>query len=912
MSNNRQTNTRILWWFVQIVFTVSGACGLGYEIIWGRWLSTVLGSSTTATSIVLATFMGGMAAGSWFFGHISRRVLSPLSVYVVVELLIGISAGILPFLTPFILSVPFFLRVALVVFCLFVPTFLMGGTVPLVMSWSESMNLPAGASIGRLYGLNTLGASVGCVAAGFWLIPTFGLSVTNGFAASLNTLIALSVFLIRNTGAREPFPHLDTRARIAQETVSSWALHAVVFGSGFVTFALEVMWIRLLRITLGSITYTFTMVIATFILGMGIGGVIAGHTRENIAVAARLMYSQMLLVAFLLAQFLLLPITPRLFTMIRYGNNPWHNALFGTTFICVISMFPVALLFGYIFPLIGRMYMQQGQRGSKIGIMYTVNTIGAVLGSLSATIVLIPTIGSSASFLLCIGLMIASLGIYLWIARVRAAFRVYVTVALLFFSFVVIAAYRPGWTPEYLGRTAFRTHQPLMKKLYFQEGTISTVLVEDVASGRGMLIDGKPVASTVFIDLLNQILLGHLPALLTPTVRQGLVIGLGTGMTLDSLAQHHLEQVEIVELEKAVFTGAREFAAYNHGVLDRPEVAKVIDDGFNYLHVTAKQYDVITSDPIQPFFRSASTLYSSDYFARAQQRLAPDGVMAHWLPLAQMSVEDFKMIVRSFTDVFPYARLYWTGGLFDTIIVGKNRPWTSMSGEQFDYARQDLFSVYIEGVEEIENLLIADRDTLVRWAGDGPRNTIDLPFLEFSASRSLFMETGRENLRQLLAMRGMMAHNSASWQAISLLLAYQSNLVSLRDDELSQHVLWNAVACSPLQQACETLSQSGLLRRQLWEISMRQGEQAFLRYRTAQAFDLFGNSSHEGFSSDIFLREQMEKSLSAFELAHRLLSVSRPDEREVFHHQLRTVEQSLPSNSPEALRLKALYVPLEP
>ena len=536
-----------------------------------------------------------------------------------------------------------------------------------------------------------------------------------------------------------------------------------------------------------------------------------------------------------------------------------------------------------------------------------VKTVGAVLGSLLTTILFVPTIGSAASYLVCIGMMFLSLAIYVRISHKHLTFRPYIMIGAFCACFLALAVYRPGWTAAYLGRTAFRTHEPLLNNLYFQEGAISTVLVEEVASGRGMLIDGKPVASTTFIDRLNQILLGHFPALLSNAFRHGMVIGLGTGMTLDSLAQHQFEHVDIVELEKTVFVGAKYFSEYNHHVLERPEVTTIVDDGFNYLHQARSQYDVITSDPIQPFFRSASTLYSSDYFARAQQRLTPDGVMAHWLPLAQMSVEDFKMIVRSFTDVFPHARLYWTGGLFDTVIVGKNRPWTAMSAEHFEDAKRNLFEMNIESVDEVEALLIADQDILLRWAGDGPRNTIDLPFLEFSASRSLFIESGRENLRQLLMMRAQMPARSDAWRAISILLAYQSNIAPLRDDALSHHLLWNAISCDPsADHACPLIASSGLLRRQLWDLALRQGEQAFLRYRAAVALGKNETGSQPENVTDLFLREQLETSLSAFELARRLTALSRSDETQLFNRQIDLVKQSLPLNSPEIMRINNL------
>ena len=906
MLNAQKPNHAFTWWMLQCVFTLSGACGLSYEIIWGRWLATVIGCSSTSASIVLATFMGGLAAGSWVFGRICRRLSSPLGLYAGIEFLIGISAIIFPAISIKLLGLPFALRVLGVIACLFPPTFFMGGTVPLAMSWSESVDLPAGATLGRLYGVNTLGACFGSLAAGFWLIPAFGLRVTNGFAATLNLFIALIVVLMQMRRAPVSEKQATAPASQAAQPFPAHALHYVVFLSGFVTFGLEVIWIRLLRITLGSTTYTFTMVVATFILGIGVGGLLAGYVREKAEIAVKLAHAQWLLITGLLLQFLILPVTPHLFRLGQQGAHPWRNAMFSSTAACVVSLLPVAVIVGYLFPLVGRLYMRRGQRGSEIGALYAINTVGSVLGSIVTAALFVPLLGSAWSFLLCIALMLTSLSVYVRLARGMMTVRFFGAIFAQLLVFLLLAFFRPGWTPEYLARGAFRRHEPIQKLLFFHEGTSSTVLVEEVASGRGMLIDGKPVASTVFIDRVNQVLLGHLPALLTPTLRQGMVIGLGTGMTLDALAQHHLARVDIVELEEGVFQGAQMFRELNHAVLDRPEVVKIVDDGLNYLHAVPWQYDVITSDPIQPFFRGASTLYSTDYFLRAAQRLAPDGVMAHWLPLAQMSVADFKMIVRSFTDVFPYARLYWTGGMFDTILVGKNAPWTAMSPEQFAYARADLRDVYIERLEEAEELLIAERDVLVRWAGDGLRNTIDQPFLEFTAPKNLFTETGGQNLRELMAMRNAAARNSDEWKAVSILLAYLVNVRPIGDIDLLQHALWNAAGCAPERADCPMIARSGLIRRQAWELAMRQGEQAFLRYRTAKAFDDSLKPSGEVDSTDPFLTRQLETSIAAFEVARRLLSASRADEQAMFRQQIAQLQRALAPDSPEASRVKAL------
>jgi spermidine synthase len=837
-------------------------CGLGYEIIWGRWLATILGSSATSACIVLATFMGGLAVGSWFFGGLCRRVALPLNLYIGVELFIGITAGLFPFITLHILGLPFFLRILCVVVVLFIPTFLMGGTVPLMMSWSETVNLPPGSTFGRLCGLNTLGACCGCIAAGF---------------------------LLRKQGKASKISVLPTPGEHdASSTVPIWAFHVVAGLSGFVTFGLEVIWIRLLRITLGSTTYTFTIVIATFILGIGVGGLLSGKVQEHVTIAGKLAHAQWLLTSLMLFQFLILPTTPKLYKLAQHGGSPWLSALLSIALVCLIVLLPIAVLLGYMFPLIGRFYMRQGNRGAAIGRLYAINTIGAVIGSIVTTVATIPWIGTTGSYLLFIGLMMISLGIYTWLAYSSITMRFYGANVFLFLVFAGLAFSRPGWTPEYLGRGAFIGKEPLLKNLFFREGMISTVFVEEVASGRGMRVDGKAIASTVFVDRINQLLLGHLPALLTPTIHYGLVIGLGTGMTLDSLAQHQLERVEIVELEEAVVQGAQTFKDFNHAVLDRPEIVIIVDDGFNYLHATDLYYDVVTSDPIQPYFRGAATLYSTEYFDRTKRCLTSEGVVAHWLPLAQMSLDDFKMIVRSFTDVFPYARLYWTGGLFDTILVGRTTPWVTMTPEQFSRARADLASVYIESIEEMENLLIADRD-------------IDLPILEFTAPRSFFAQTGRKNMQELIVMRQAMNRSAEGWRAISALLAYQATVAPLRDEELLQHVLLNWVGCAQ-NQDCETVKVSGLLRYQLWELAIRQGEHALQRYRMAKELT---PSISQG-SADVFFKKQLENSLSAYEWAFRLASPSHPQEKNYLRQQLSELRQHILPDSPEASRLQAL------
>ena len=820
---------RFAWLMFQAVFAISGAAALGYEVVWGRWLATVLGGSTLAACVVLSCYMGGLAAGAWVFGTFSARLRRPAAVYAGVELLIAVAACGFPLAADVIVGLPLGIRVVASVLVLLVPTFLMGGTLPLVLAWTERRGIGAGVSLGRLYGLNTLGAAVGCLLAGLWLIPTVGLALTNALGAVANTVIAGVVVLTVGLTIREPVPtRTEAGAEAAPIPWPSRPLFAVAFLSGLATLGIEVLWVRLLRITMGSTTYVFTLVVATFILGIGLGGFWAGRKMDSATIGGRLVRGQVLLVGLLALQFAALPYTAAAFAALQEGRGH-HGALLGAAAVCAVLLLPVTTVVGYLFPVLGRLYMQRGPRGREIGRLYLVNTTGAVVGSVGTTLALVPMLGTAWSFLTLLGLMVVSAGIYLWLERPTDR-RVHLAAAGTLLLVAIVAALAPGWGPTYLGRGAGWAGSAGTTVLYFEEGRTSTVLVEDAPKGRTIRIDGKPVASTVYQDKANQYLLGHLPALLADKLDAAVVVGMGTGMTTGALGAHGPERLVQVELEPAVVEGARHFADQNHGIADNPHLTYVFDDGYNHLNGCGPVYDVITSDPIQPFFRGAATLYSTEYFALSRQALTPGGVMAHWLPLGNLGEQDFKMIVRSFTDAFPYARMYWTGAYSDAILVGRASPWngTAVVAERYPAAAGDLAEIYIDTPEELASLLVADRAGLVAWAGDGVRNTVDLPRLEFTSPLSLYADTRTARLADLLALRRKLAPSQPGWREVSLVLGFKVLVEPRRGPAGSAAFLRQAAGCQA--GICPAARRSGLLRRNLWLYEMKAADANLERY----------------------------------------------------------------------------------
>jgi len=811
---------------IQLAFVLSGACALAYEVLWGRWLAAVLGSSATAACVVLASYMGGQAAGAACFGWLSARLVRPLRAYVAVEVAIGASALLFPWLADLALGLPPVPRVSVAVAILVIPTVLLGGTVPLVLRWSEIVVLPAGATLGRLYGLNTIGAALGTVVTGFVLIPTLGLASTNALAVAGNFAIGAMVLPLALRSMPGQGVPIARPAALTLRSVS-WPLVLAAFLSGCVALGLEVIFIRLLRITLSSTTYVFTLVIATFVLGIGLGGLLAARRPEGADVAVELARGQIILVALLLLDWFLAPYTQLFAATFRGG---FEATLMESAATCALLLLPATVMMGFLFPLLGRLFMQRGERGQAIGVLYALNTLGAVVGAIGATFALIPLLGASAGYLLLTGLALVSFAIYLRLAGDRVGWHVRrggVSAAVVLVGLVLVV---PGWPPTYLGMSggylARQQQASGSTVIFFAEGRSSNVLVHRASYGASMYVDGKPVASTAPGDRANQLMLGHLPALLTRDPTRGLVVGMGTAMTLGALAEHGLERLDIVELERRVPEAARLFSSDNGAVLDRPELRIVFDDGYNFLHAEELEYDVITSDPIHPFVRGGSTLYSADYFARAAQRLRREGVFAHWLPLANMGRGDFEMILRSFTDVFPFARLYWNGAQ-DAVLVGRATPWNEPDVDPVAFARvaRSLRTIYIESPEELSSLAFADRETLVRWAGDGPRSTIDLPLLEFSAPRAMHEWTLDANLMTLAAWRDRWAVDPASvstretTEAIRML----ASLAPRQDARATRDFIARVGGCETARARCRPHVSTGTLRHVLLSEAQRLG-----------------------------------------------------------------------------------------
>jgi len=779
---------------VHALFFASGATALVYQVVWVRSLSLILGASHLAVSIVLAAFMGGLALGALAIGRRASGRTQPLRIYGWLELGIAACALALPFglraLQGVYVSVSLaledraggaalaaFVRAGLAFAALVVPTFLMGGTLPVLVAAVVRRHADLHARLASLYAINTFGAAAGALFAGFVLMPAFGVRATELLAAAGNLAIGVTalgwsylrarVDADESARADEPgepalAPATDAAAAAPVPSADAAVLR-LVFAStalcGFGALALEVLWTRAISVVIGSNVYSFTVMLVAFLCGIALGSAIHGALPRRLSEGAHFsVLAAAIAVSTLAASFAI----PRLHELVAWqkpagaapGFDPWSALV-----ACFLVMLVPCVLHGMAFPLAGEARARLEARPARsVGELVGLNTAGSIAGSLAAGFVLIPFVGMQRS-LLAISALYASAAIAvaasLWAGRTQRSSLVQaVAVAALAAVWIGVFAARP-WDQRSLGTFRNNESVDLLRAragddrafgdttvLYYREGRGSTIsVVEDSAGVRRLQIDGKVVASDAASDLRHELLLGHLPVLAHPAPRSALVVGLGAGVTLGAVAAHpDLESITAVEIESAVAPGSRLFAHVQGDPLDDPRVQLVVQDGRNYLLGTSRRFDVITADPIHPWVRGSGYLYTREYYELAREHLTENGVMCQWLPLYQLGREDLRAAVGAFVDVFPDATMWSTPA--DAVLIGTMKP---LRIDLPDWQRRLAASQVHEGLARVGLAdllsLVAEftltPDGMRRFAGDAPRNTDDNVFLEFSSPRHM-------------------------------------------------------------------------------------------------------------------------------------------------------------------------------
>ena len=676
-----------------LLFAGSGCSALIYEIVWYQLLQLVIGSTAVSLAVLLATFMGGLCLGSMALPRIlSVRRQHPLRVYALVEMGIGICGILVLFGMPLVDQVyvaamghglpAMLLRAVVAAACLLPPTVLMGASLPAASRWLETT--PEGVSwMGLLYGGNTAGAVFGCLLAGFYLLRVHDMATATLVAAAINGAVALISFgMASRTPHQAAAPEQPaTPAAEAAPAAGSWPIYVTIALSGACALGAEVVWTRLLGLLLGATVYTFSIILAVFLAGLGMGSGVAaalvrGMARPRMAIG----WCQLLLAgavawtAYMLANSLpYWPINPLLST------SPWYTFQIDLA-RAIWAILPAALLWGASFPLaLGAVASRGGDAGRMVGGIYAANTAGAIVGALAFSMLLIPAVGTQGCERVLILLSAVSALFALapleWPPRMKAG-------ALLLAAATVgavLLAMSVSGVPSMLiayGRriTLSANHSEI---LYAGEGMNASIAISWWDDGAVQFhVSGKVEASTEPYDMRLQRMLGHMPALLHSKPRSVLVVGFGAGVTAGSFVLHpEVQRIVICEMERMIPPVAtRYFGRENNNVLHDPRVEMVYDDARHYVLTTQEKFDVITSDPIHPWVKGSATLYSKEYFELVKQHLNPGGIVTQWVPLYESDLSTVKSELATFFDVFPNGTIWGNdtaGGGYDTVLLGQ-------------------------------------------------------------------------------------------------------------------------------------------------------------------------------------------------------------------------------------------------
>lgn len=762
---------------VALFLLVSGATGLVYEVVWSKVLSDVLGNSGQAHAIVLATFMGGLAAGAWLFGGLADRVRRPLALYAGIELFVGLYALAFPAVQgairgAFLAVAPAFSEEAraapkllFAALSLLPPTVAMGGTMPAMLKHATRAEPSIRATLARLYALNSFGAAFGAWLAGTVWIPNAGLGAASRAAGLINLLLAgLSFAVSRFDVATAPATDEEQAAPGAERPRVVRAAIAGLLISGFTAMIYETGWIRLVTLTVGASTYAFTWIVATFIFGLAAGSLWESRRPEGDSLRSfgRLQLALVLAVCATLPLYLRAPyffLQARSVLAQAVEAFPiWQGVLF---LVSLLVMVLPTFLMGASFPLGARVLARQrATLGRRLGLVWAANTVGTVAGALLGGLWLMPAVGLERLFTIGLTLSLVAGAWALWAAggprrRLWPALAAAVAIASSWALF-------GGWAPLLARLSPFRVDlatvqlssaagyvkqsREWLTPEFVKDDTFATVFVGHVAanpSSRFLMVNGKPDASTSFGDQSTQTLVGHLGLLLAPRDAKTLMmVGAGAGVSLGASLTHDLARADLVEISPGVLEAARLFADVNHGALDDPRVRIHLDDARTFLTLSDQRYDVIISEPSNPWVSGISSLFTAEFFAVVDRHLAADGVLVQWLQAYEINDELVRLVLRTVRSRFPHTTL-WQGGGGDLILVASRQP-LQVDFEQLarrlarPAVREDLARVDVQGVDGVLALQVMAGDELAAWAGEGPLNTDDFNQLEYRAPVAFF------------------------------------------------------------------------------------------------------------------------------------------------------------------------------
>ena len=728
-----------------VLFFASGCAALIYETVWFYLVQLVVGASSWSVAVLLCAFMGGMAIGSWLLPKVTPKGTHPFRVVAALEAGIAFFGIAIPLALPYIQQVyltlaepgagAITLRAVVCLLVLTPPTMLMGATLPAIARARDSH------SVGLLYMANLAGGATGTVLAGFYLLRVYDTVIATTVAVAINIIVAV-VFYV-SARPETIAPRLEPLEPLEPVEPASAAIYATAALSGFTALGAEVVWTRQLSLLFGASVYTFSLILAVFLAGLGVGGWVGTSIARRSRPASALGLVQALLAgAIAFGAYAIVSVLPHwqptaLF-LPQVRSTPWMMFTYDAL-RCGFALLPATILWGASFPL-----TLAAGRGTDfdghVARINAINTAGALAGAIAFTLIGIPKLGShDAQQALVIGATISSVILLLVTPGSARAMRVGVIAVVTTVALWIVPAV-PGKLIAY-GRSV-NSWDSIARFLYLGEGATASIAVTEGKGGAKQFhIAGKVEASDMDIDMRLERMLGHVPALLHPHPKSVLIVGVGAGVTAGALSIHpEIERIVICDIEPLVPISARAFFGNeNHHVFDNPKVQLVFDDARHFLQTTDEKFDIITSDPIHPWVRGAATLYSEEYLTLSKNHLNPGGVATQWIPLYETDERSVKSEIATFAKVFPDTTL-WNPDLleegYDLVALGRAEAAPIVEGTI--QARIDAAPRVKKSLEDV--VLKSAADILGTYAGRGSDLAPWLAGAEINRERSLRLQ----------------------------------------------------------------------------------------------------------------------------------------------------------------------------
>ncbi|HQO08707.1 MAG TPA: fused MFS/spermidine synthase [Clostridiales bacterium] len=784
-----------------IILFLSGTFSLIYQIAWVRFLTLLLGSTTLGITTVVSSFMGGLALGSWLASKYLTNRKNPLKIYAFLELITAIFAFLSPLLFNWLFSsLPvimqkigdanlsiFILRIVFSAVIMLIPTICQGAVLPVLAKYLQQFSKLAERRITIIYGFNTVGACAGCLTAGYFLLPNIGLINTIYITAAANALITVVILLLPRLSdekSSESKPQKKEKKQNGPEDqyllgsgLSSGAKNFILLITtlvGFTGLVSELVWTRLIVLTVGGSIYAYSTILAVYLCFYGIGAAFGGYSLKSIAsksgsrtfeVSRTIFYILILLMS--LATTLSIAFANILpdYYIRNFSIESSSNmlGLFGSQLVPAIMLVGLATFISGVFFSYGLFMMKQctDDPSHNTSHFYAWNTVGGIAGSIIAAFLLIPVFGLdhtlrlTSTLLIIIGLVSAFF--------TKAKYNTFlqtsgiISIAMIWFlippldrsaitSGAGINTPRIQQNPDVIKYGVGKIYDNEVDMISYKDGFTATITVtrNKFTNELALKTNGKGDGSS-FTDMPTQKLCGYFPALFHSDPKNTCVIGFGTGTTVGSLAMLPEIQIDAVEIEPAIIDAAMILNDFNNKPLDRKNVNLLITDGRLHLQRSSGKYDMITSEPSNPWLSGVSDLFTLEYYKLAHKALTPDGVFGQWIQMYHLKPDALKLVFRSFREVFPEAYLVVLNPGIDIMLIGCKGPYRPSLDDIKDRISQpevaaDIAAdpVNITTAYELFSRVIFGPDQIRDFAGEGPINTDIYPILSYIAPLSLF------------------------------------------------------------------------------------------------------------------------------------------------------------------------------